>query len=109
MAPLIAACAFVLVVASSAAFGSDDLTVASADTEVDTVSGDTAKAGEPETLTVKSTSKKSARICKWDTALGSRVAKRICHNSSDVEQARESTRAAAATAQEANTVYSTGN
>lgn len=107
MAPLIAACAVLLVVASSAALGSD-VVVASADTEVDTVSSDTAEAGEPETLTVKSTSKKSPLICKWDTPLGSRVAKRICHRSGDVENAKQSTRAAAAVAEEANTNYPTG-
>jgi hypothetical protein len=96
----IAACAALLV----AALGSF-AAVASADTAVDTVSGDTAKAGEAETLTVKSTSKKSALKCKWDTPMGSRVAKRICYRSADVEQAQESTRAAAATMQEATTDY----
>jgi uncharacterized protein (DUF2342 family) len=96
-----------LLVVSTAAFGSD-VAVASADAEVDAVSGDRAKAGEPETLTVKSTSKKPAMVCKWDTPLGSRVAKRICHRSSDVERAKESTRAAAATVQEAQTPYPTG-
>ena len=105
MAPrlTIAACAVVL----GCAFGSD-MAVASADTEVDTVSGDSAKAGEPETLTVKSTSKKSPLICKWDTPIGSRVAKRMCHRSDDVENAKQSTRAAAAVAEEANTQYKTG-
>ena len=99
----IAACAVLL----AATLGSERA-IASAETEVDTVSGDTAKAGEPETLTVKSTSKKSPLICKWDTPIGSRVAKRMCHRRDDVENAKQSTRAAAAVAEEANTKYPTG-
>jgi hypothetical protein len=111
MAPLLTACAVMLVVAGSPAFCSDapvPEAVASAETDVATVSGDAAQAGATETLTIKSTSKKPPLICKWDTPLGSRVARRICHRSSDEEQARQETRAAAAVVDEAVTTYPTG-
>jgi len=100
-----------LVLAGLPAFASDTgvpAAVASADTEVDTVSGDAGNAASPETVTVKATSKKPPLLCKWDTPLGSRVARQICHRSTDVEQARQQTRAAAATVDEAVTNYPTG-
>jgi hypothetical protein len=106
MAPLLVVGAVLLAFAGSA-FGSDE-TVASAETEVDTVSGAEGQDGGPETLTIKSATKKDPLICTWETPLGSRVARRMCHRSSDVERAREATRAAAATVDEATTHYPRG-
>ena len=107
MAPLLVVGAVLLAVAGSPAFGSDE-TVASAETEVDTVSGAEGQDGGPETLTIKSATKKDPMICKWETPLGSRVARRMCHHASDVTRARDETKAAAAVVDEATTQYPRG-
>ena len=93
-----AACAAALIFVCSSAAAGDPAADESAATGSST---------GPETIVV-SVTKKPPLICKWDTPLGSRVARKTCHRSADVEQAQQSTREAAKVVDEAVTQYPTG-